>query len=363
MTRVLQAPQTPRIVGRALQRAIAVVLANALLCTPLASPSIAAPKGEARSGVDDVIVDARTEKLINSGLKFLAARQLPNGSWNSGDRNHSAAITAYVLMGFLSAGNLPNEGEHGAVVRRGLDFLLGCVRPDGYIAAAEGENNMYGHGIATIALGEFYGMTGDDTIKPRLERAINCIIKAQHTEGGWRYNPRPHDSDISATVLQVVALRVARNSGIDVPAGTIDRAVAYVKNCAHKSGGFTYQAKRGEPGFSRTAAAVYSLQVCGLYDDPLVTAGSTYLFDNLAKPGEYYTYGSYYAAPVHYMMGGDTWRKWYALMQEKLLPSVKSEKGLSYWSTVGGQGGDVYGTAVAITVLAMPYGYVPLYQR
>ena len=335
-------------------------------CSPLAQ---AAPgKGDKRSGADDITVDAGTEKLITGGLAFLAARQLPNGSWTAGDRDHSAAITAYVLMAFLATGNLPNEGPYGPVVKRGLDFLLQCVRPDGYIAASEGANNMYGHGIATIALGEIYGMTADDSIRPRLQRAIDCIVKSQGKEGGWRYNPRPNDSDISVTVLQVVALRVARNNGLDVPAGTIERAVAYVKACSHPSGGFTYQAsnrnaKAAVPGSARTAAAIYSLQVCGLYDDPLVAGGSKYLFDNFAKNQENYSYGSYYAAPAHYMMGGDTWRKWYLMNRDKLTGQAKNQSGRTYWTTQAGAGGDAYGTAVAITILAMPYGYVPLYQR
>ena len=68
-------------------------------------------------------------------------------------------------------------------------------------------------------------------------------------------------------MLQVVALRAARNGGLDVPQAVIDHAVKYVKSCYHEAtGGFGYQPHR-EPGFARTAAAIYSLQVCGLYDD------------------------------------------------------------------------------------------------
>ena len=61
--------------------------------------------------------------------------------------------------------------------------------------------------------------------------------------------PAPTDADISVTVLQVVALRAAKNSGIDVPQVTIDNAVRYVKSCSDRSGGFLYQTGRGGPGF------------------------------------------------------------------------------------------------------------------
>lgn len=339
---------------------------QALVCllalTTALAPVRAAEATPGKSGAADVVVDERSEQFIKGGLRYLASRQMPNGAWTD-DRNHAAAITGYVLMAFLTTGQLPNEGEHGQTVRRGMDFLLECVRPDGYIAAAEGAHNMYGHGIATIALGEIYGMTNDDTIRPRLERAIKLIVAAQSKEGGWRYNPRPTDADVSVTVLQVVALRVAKNSGIDVPEETIERAVAYVRKCSHKpSGGFTYQAGRGEAGGARTAAAIYSLQVCGKYDDPLIEPASKYLFANFSKSRDHFTYGAYYAAPAHYMVGGDTWRKWYALMKDRISREAKSKGDMYFWSSQG-PGGDIYGTAVYVSILAMPYGYVPLYQR
>src|SRR5690606_24505906 len=99
---------------------------------------------------------------------------LPSGSWSEG--GHQAAFTAYVMLAFMSAGHLPGEGPYARNMDAGLRFLLGCVRPDGYIAAATGENNMYGHGIATIVLGELYGQTRDESIRPKLQKAIGTII-------------------------------------------------------------------------------------------------------------------------------------------------------------------------------------------
>ncbi len=339
------------------------LILSGLSATLLAAPVLhAGTVSKAKSGADDVVVDERSEQLIKGGLKFIASRQQPNGSWAEGDRNNAAAITAYVLLGFLATGNLPGEGEYGQVVQRGTDFLLKCVRPDGYIAAADGGHNMYGHGIATLALGEIYGMTNDESVRPHLEKAVKLIIGAQSKEGGWRYNPRPGDADVSVSVLQVVALRVAKNSGIDVPEATLDNAVKYIRACHHDSGGFTYQAKGGNPGAARTAAAVYALQVCGFYEDPMVKAGSDYYLKSYTKDRQYFTYGLNYAAPVHYMVGGETWRDYYGQMKALIGKSVKSQGAVFYWDPVG-PGGDVYATAINVAALAMPYGYLPLYQR
>jgi hypothetical protein len=224
---------------------------------------------------------------------------------------------------------------------------------------------MYNHGIATIALGELYGETRSPAIREKLQRAIKLIVttqsdKGQH-KGGWRYQPRPGDADISVTVMQVVALRAAKNGGLDVPQQTIDDAVEYVRRCSvGNSGGFAYQAGQGGPGYARTAAAVYSLQVCGHYDDPLVAPASKYLFDHKFDK-QHWAYGSNYAGPAQYMIGGDTWKRWYDYMKQVLVPSVKRVGEQCYWDDR--EVGPIYATACFATILAMPWHYIPLYQR
>jgi hypothetical protein len=202
-------------------------------------------------------------------------------------------------------------------------------------------------------------------MREKLQRVIHLIVTSQSDRGqhrgGWRYQPRPADADISVTVLQVVALRAAKNAGLDVPQQTIDDAVDYVKRCSvGRTGGFAYQAGQWGPGYARTAAAIYSLQVCGRYDDPMVQAGSQFLFDNKFER-RHWTYGSNYAGPAQYMIGGDTWRRWYEYMKQVLVPSVKRVGDLCYWED--NEVGPVYATACFATIMAMPWHYLPLYQR
>jgi len=320
---------------------------------------------------DTVTVDDKTESVIRGALKFLASKQLPSGAWgSSGDeQKHPAAITGYVLMAFLAAGHLPGEGEWGRNVTAGMQYLLDQVQSDGIIGRRDDGQYMYGHGVAAIALAEIYGQTKSPAMRPRLERVIRVILGSQNDKGGWRYMPVADQDDISVTVLQVVALRAAKNAGLDVPQSTIDRAVQYVRSCAHeKSGGFTYQPGGGKgPGFARTAAAIYSLQVCGRYDDPLVRRGSEYLFSRYHDDREWYTYGNFYAAPAQYMIGGATWQKWYTMVKEELLADVVQNGGFFYWENNPDKGrswvGPVYCTTVYTMILAMPYHYIPLYQR
>jgi len=327
-----------------------------------AADAPAKPDADSDKDTDTVVVDDRTEQVINGAMKYLAGKQAADGGFCDQQR---VAFTAYALMGFLSAGQIPGEGQYGTNVSKAVQFLLSNEREDGYLAANTGQSNMYGHGIATIALAETYGQTKDQNLRPKLEKAVQLIISCQNPAGGWRYAPKPADADISVTVLQVVALRAAKNSGLDVPQSTIDNAIKFVKSCADASGGFTYQPHNHAPGFARTAAAIYSLQVCGLYDDPLVKGGSQYLF-NARRGQEWFTYGNFYAAPAQYMIGGDTWKRWYTGIHDILMSHVATEVGgIRYWHPIDGGSGqnDVYATSVYTMILAMPYHYIPLYQR
>jgi hypothetical protein len=265
----------------------------------------------------------------------------------------------------MAAGNLPEEGEYAKEVNAGMSYLLDSIQPDGQFRDVEAGRYMYNHGVATIALSELYGETQHPAMRPKLERAIRLILESQATQGdqsgGWRYQPRPGDADISITVLQVVALRSAKNAGFAVPQRTIDEAIAYVKRCQDPAtGGFSYQAGRREPGFARTAAAVYSLQVCGLYEDPMVAAGARFLLENSNPNQQWWTYGCNYAGTgnVH-----DRRRHLADLVRTaaRAIPQVRKRAGDQCWWD--GEIGAVYCTAACATILSMPWHYLPLYQR
>jgi len=316
---------------------------------------------------ESVKVDGETKMVIDGALKYLAAKQHLDGSWSvkEGLGSHPVAITGYTVLAFMATGNLPDEGEYAKNVSAGMQFLLDSIQPDGTFRNVAPGQYMYNHGIATVALAELYGESRSAAIRPKLEQLVAVILKAQDPAGGWRYTPQPRDADLSVTVMQTVALRAAQDAGLAIPQQSIDKAVEYVKSCYQPAKkGFSYQ-PGAPPGASRTAAAIYSLQVLGKYDDPSVKAGSDYLFTNLKDHG-WWTYGNYYAAPAQYMIGGETWRKWYGQVNQALLRAVHREGGMAYWDPPidGSQGvGSVFATAVYVHILAMPYHFLPLYQR
>src|SRR6516165_11056723 len=133
----------------------------------------------------DVKMDDGAKKAVARALTWLAKQQHgDDGSWSDGGYSHNTAITSFALLAFLSQGHLPNQGLYGPEVARGTRFLLASARqPDGYLIGARG-GNMYCHGMATLALAELWGNTGDDAIKPVLKKAVDLIVRCQNVEGG-----------------------------------------------------------------------------------------------------------------------------------------------------------------------------------
>ena len=77
------------------------------------------------------------------------------------------------MLAFMSQGHLPNQGKHGPEVAKAARFLMAAQR-EGYIVGARG-GSMYCHGMATLALSELWGQTGDDELKPYVVKAIRLI--------------------------------------------------------------------------------------------------------------------------------------------------------------------------------------------
>ena len=338
----------------------------AVFCFVLLLP-LSARSAEEQTADKEVTVRITPEirNLIQGGLKYLASKQRIDGSWSlkEGRMGHPVAITGYALLAFMAAGNLPHEGEYAKNVAAGMQFLLDSAQPDGLFRGVSSGQYMYNHGIATIALAELYGESHAPALRTKLQRAVDVILKAQNPAGGWRYTPDPRDADISVTVLQAVALRAAQDAGLSIPQEAVAKAIGYVNSCYNANmGGFSYQPGTA-PGFSRTAAAIYSLQVLGKYDDPHVKAGSEYLA--ASKDRAHWSYGNYYAAPAQYMIGGDAWRAWYAQTSESLIKTAQHEGDMVYWDKAADHTtpGAVFSTAVFVHVLAMPYHLIPLYQR
>lgn len=337
---------------------------------PAGAPGRAAPRPASQpppSAMNNPLENEMSPELIAAvarGLSALRSQQNSDGSFGRGRYGRHVAITSLAAIAFMADGHLPGRGEHGEVVARALEFVLQNCTETGLIATEGSDQVMYGHGFATLFLGEIYGMNRQDArVREALVKAVQLIVNTQNDEGGWRYNPVPYDADVSVTICEVMALRSARNAGIKVPRETIDRAVQYIRECQNPDGGFKYMRRTGASDWPRSAAGVATLFYAGIHQDEGIVRGLEYLL-RTALPGSpgarrnHYFYGQYYAAQAMYLAGGDRWKVWWPAIRGELL-TMQSPDGS--WSDP--HYGSAYGTAMALIVLQMPKRYLPIFQK
>ncbi len=311
------------------------------------------------------LVTSEAEQAIERGLVFLAERQREDGSFGTSGFSRNVAVCALGGMAFLAQGSTPERGPYAEQISRSIDYLLSQTTEDGFIIAEEAATRpMYGHGFAALFLCESYGMAQQPELRDRIADAIQLIVRTQNAEGGWRYQPRPAGADLSVTVCQVMALRAARNAGIAVPTKTIDRSVAYVKQCQNKDGGFRYMLSEKDQSsqFARSAAAVVAFYNAGIYDGPELERGLDYLTrfaPGNKQPGgdTFYFYGQYYAVQAMWHAGGQRWQNWYPAIREEIV--LRQRANGSWMDSICAE----YGTAMACIVLQVPNNYLPILQR
>lgn len=346
-----------------------LALGLTLACAPIAAAQDQSGPGAQNNALEREITP-ELDGAVARGLGWLADAQLDDGAWDGGRFGKNVAITALACLAMMSDGSTASRGPHADHIRRGLGFILDATKENGLIAAEANNGPMYGHGFAALFLGEVYGMTGggaDSALSERIHetivKAVRLIEQTQNEDGGWRYNPVPYDADVSVTICQIMALRSARNAGIEVSGGTIDRAVEYVRAAQNPDGGFRYQLSAGASAWPRTAAGVASLFYAGIYEDDSIDQGLEYLM-TAALPGatspsrSHYYYGQYYAVQSMYLAGGSHWSAWWPAIRAELLDAQRDDGRWDDRSV-----GPAYGTAMALIVLQMPKRYLPIFQK
>jgi hypothetical protein len=324
------------------------------------------------------------DTAVDRGIAFLLTKQREDGTVSEGQ--HSTALTSLVIMSLASVGTSPAQSDdRGKAMARAFEYVLSEKVQDeqGYFGSHD-NSRMYGHGITTLMLTEMHGMgvspAQDAKIARAAQRAIDLILTAQEHpkspphRGGWRYTPDAIDADLSVSVWQLMALRSAKNDGLDVPQAAIERAIAYLRRSASSeldgqgrpltpSCGFSYTPGNSSATFAMTAAGLLAMQVCGQYDSPLVAASTKWLEENPPKwDDRYFFYGTYYYAQGMYQRGGQTATDSARQVKELLLAHQRDD---GSWQGGGEEQGHgpVYATSLAILSLSVKYHYLPIYQR
>ncbi len=278
-------------------------------------------------------------------------------------------INALCLLAYMGRGHVPGRGPFKAMLQRGVDYLLATQTAQGlYDSTHPSHGPMYEHALATLALIEAYGYRPSVKMRQSVQSAIDLIVKTQSKggqyDGGWRYQPQSGDADLSVTVMQIVALRAAINARLTVPDDTIARAVKYVKSCAEKQHGFSYQPGQG-PREAVTAAGVLSLQLCGAFDDQATKDGLEAISKVTFGPAiQHFYYFNYYAMQANYQAGGKYWAAWHPQARGWLLENQNEDGSFPGYADQQYNGDAMcYSTAMALIAMEVHLHYLPAYQR
>ncbi len=357
---------------RSFHRLAAAIAAAPLVGATVLAPATASPivpdrKDSVNEKSPAELINAATQRSIDKGLAYLKRTQIKSGRNRGAFANSGlAGGVATASLGGLAlmcAGHAPGQGPYGKAIDLCVEYVLKNVRDTGYIAVSDNgsRENMYGHGFSMLFLSQAYGMTQKAEIGQKLRLAVELTCNTQNAEGGWRYQPRKSDADLSITVCQIMGLRGARDAGIDVPDEVRGKCIEYVKRSQNKNGSFRYTLKGGHTTFAMTAAGVTSLYSAGIYEGEAVEKALKYL--QKFKPsaagggGGHYFYSNYYAVQAMWHAGGKYWDDWYPAIRNQL---VKSQTDEGSWRST--EAGPQFGAAMACIILQMPLNYLPVFS-
>lgn len=335
-----------------------------------------------------------SERSIALALAWLARNQSPDGRWDA-DRfgagreakiqdhdRHGAgakadtAITGLALLAFLGNGQTHISGEYSETVSKGLGYLKRVQAADGNLfGEAEYFAQMYSHGMATIAISEAFALSGDEALRPVLQKALRFTLLMQNPRhGGWRYaspQQRPEDlGDMSQFGWQVMALKSGSMAGFAFPDRSRQGMLKFIGSVATgKQMGLAkyYPIPSERPSRTMSAEAACCRFFLGVDEtDAQRQECNEFLLAQLPGEGAVDFYYWYYGTLALFQRQGEPWKTWNTALQEQLLDRQASAGEFTgSWEpdrVWGNYGGRVYSTALGALCLEVYYRYLPVYH-
>jgi len=329
-----------------------------------------------------------SERAVAAALNWIARHQTAQGRWKldfhaqcrsgtcscPGTFETDAAATGMALLPFLGAGQTHKaKGPYQQTISKAIYWLVAHQAADGDLSAG-GQQQMYSHALAAIALCEAYGMTQDESVGRAAQRAVLFIENAQNEEcGGWRYRPKQY-GDTSVYGWQIMALKSAQLAGLSVSSSVLERAKKWLDIAAagHYGGLYCYQPDGKGPTPTMTAVGMLCRQYMGLRaKDASMLEGKTYLLENPPSISlDHNCYYWYYATMAMHNFGDADWDAWNRQMRKVLIESQEKEGcAAGSWDPsrptpdyYGRQGGRLMPPSFNALTLEVYYRYLPLFQ-
>jgi hypothetical protein len=308
-----------------------------------AVPEPVDPAGEA--------ADAQAgEAALTAALVWLARHQEPDGHWSlvgfedrcyeghcggAGDIRSDAAATGLALLPLLQTTDVVTTSARGQeTIVRGIRWLLEHQRQDGDLSV-QGEQRMYSHAAAGLALCQYYAITHDERVGAAVQGAVQFTMAAQNpTTGGWHYDPGGR-GNTSSLAWQIMFLKAAQSCGLQVDPQCWTRARHWLQAVSQgRSGGlFCYEPQRIVTP-TMTCVGLLELQYRGVrVEDPAMIEGRAYLLahppDKVFGRDVFYWYLGSHVVRNH---GQLEWKSWFRRLRRDLIDAqVKSGCAAGSW--------------------------------
>ncbi len=315
---------------------------------------------------------------VAAGLQFLIARMGKDGSfWEQGGTMYSHALGLLALCEDLRVEgeasshsaeplSLPASPATGKKGVRPADhgyMVPGRVRPN--------PNTKAGRQALQQQKEQQQRELLDRLVPVAASKALRFALACQDPRGGgWRYDPRPADSDISVTGWHVMALHSATAINLPIPArtptmGTWCPGVTALLNSLQGDYGAIYGYRRSAAEATPTRTSIGLL--CRVYtgwNRPQLQRG----VERLAAigPSENDMYYDYYATLLLHHYGGPLWDDWNRKLRDYLI-RTQSHNGheTGSWSFrpchSNLMGGRHFDTCMACLILETYYRSKPAY--
>jgi hypothetical protein len=342
---------------------------------------------------------------IDAGLSWLKAHQDADGRWDcdrfmkhddatcppcdgGGSAMHDIGVTGLSLLAFLGDGSTARSGTYKEQIKRAVKWLCEQQQPNGRFGAAETEDFIYDHAIATYAMCEAFGLSDSQVLRESAQRAVDHLESHRNPGAAWRYRPHDGNNDTSVTGWCVMALESGRSFGLRVDPAMRQEVTAWLDQVADPSGRHGYST-RGELGSRKSGAHAMrfpperseALTAVGLLtriflgqDDrtePLLRAAAERLRRSPpvwdARSGAVDHYYWYHATHALFQLGGPAWTEWQKHLEVAVVKTQhrdrQSRNLYGSWApdcVWGADGGRVYSTALLTLTLQAHYRYTRL---
>jgi len=297
----------------------------------------------------------QVKEAVEKGLNYIITRQGKDGSWQPTNQYSrirrekdkspdyqwgKTGLTSLALLAFLGEGHTwLDRGKNdrptkiGGVVDRGVRWLLqNQDEQNGRFGPAQG-NFMYNHGLATLAIVEAAGLSGDPHLRKAAQKGIDLIIRTQNDKlGGWKYKDEiSGNPDTSVSAWQIQALLAAREIGLDVKPEALKLSHEFLKSVTEPSGLVRYDLK-DKAAYSPSGVALMLRRWLGEKDTSPLRAltrktlsslpraekgwgsswrGTDKNVDHDRRARTFDPYAWYFGTYGAFFQGGDAWREWH----------------------------------------------------